>query len=182
MYGIVNNAIESLVKANFGDENWEVVLRKSNIGIDYFLNSQPYDDAVTFALAAAVSEVNQLPISEVFRVFGEWWVLKTGQEKYGYLMEAGGDSLKDFLLNLPDFHNRIMLLYPKLTPPEFKVTNVAENSLHLHYYSKRIGLQEFVHGLITGLGKMYKVSVNVTMIASREENNDHEIFKISWQE
>ena len=28
MYGIVNNAIESLVKTNFGDKNWEAVLKK----------------------------------------------------------------------------------------------------------------------------------------------------------
>ena len=80
MYGIVNNAIESLVRTNFGDEKWEIVLEKSNIGIDYFLNSQTYDDTVTYALAAAVSEVNQMPIGEVFRVFGEWWILKTGQD------------------------------------------------------------------------------------------------------
>jgi hypothetical protein len=180
MYGIVNNAIESLVKANFGDENWELVLKKSNIGVDYFLNSQPYDDSITFALANAVSEVNHMQIGEVFRVFGEWWVLKTGQEKYGYLMQASGETLREFLINLPDFHNRIMLLYPKLTPPEFKVSHIEMDSLHLHYYSKREGLQEFVRGLITGLGKMYNVPVNVLLICSRDENDDQEIFKINW--
>ena len=182
MYGIVNNAIESLLRTNFGDEKWEIVLEKSNIGIDYFLNSQTYDDTVTYALAAAVSEVNQMPIGEVFRVFGEWWILKTGQEKYGSLLESGGDNLKDFLIGLPDFHNRIMLIYPKLTPPEFRTSDLNGNSIHLHYYSKRTGLQEFVHGLITGLGIFFKVPVQVTIIASREDNNDHEIFKISWQE
>ena len=148
--------------------------------MDYFLNSQPYDDAITFALVEAVSEVNNMPIGDVFRAFGEWWVIKTGQEKYGHLMEAGGSNLKEFLLNLPDFHNRIMLLYPLLTPPEFKVTDVESNSLNLHYYSKREGLREFVHGLITGLGKMYKVAVTVTLICSREDNFDHEIFNIKW--
>ena len=180
MYGIVNNAIENLVKANFGDEKWQVILERSNIGMDYFLNSQPYDDAITFALAEAVSEVMQMPIGDVFRTFGEWWIVKTGQEKYGHLMEAGGNNLKEFLLNLPDFHNRILLLYPLLAPPEFKVTDVENSSLHLHYFSKRQGLKEFVHGLISGLGKMYKVPVEITLICSREDNFDHEIFKINW--
>jgi hypothetical protein len=50
-----------------------------------------------------------------------------------------------------------MLLYPKLTPPEFKVTDIEESSLHLHYFSKREGLQEFFRGLLQGLGKMYGV-------------------------
>lgn len=180
MYGIVNNAIESLVTTNFGAENWQQVLAKSNIGIDYFLNSEPYDDAITFALAEAVSEVNNMPLADVFRAFGEWWIVKTGLEKHGDLMEAGGDNLKEFLINLPDFHNRILLLYPKLTPPEFKVTHVENSSLHLHYYSKRTGLKDFVHGLILGLGKMYKIPVGITLISSREEFSDHEIFAISW--
>ena len=180
MYGIVNNAIESLVITNFGEENWQAVLKKSNIGVDYFLNSQPYDDDITFVLAQAVSEVNNMPIVDVFRAFGEWWIIKTGQEKYANLMEDGGSNLKEFLLNLPDFHNRIILLYPLLTPPEFKVTDVENNSLHLHYFSKRQGLKEFVHGLIIGLAKMYKVPVEVTLLCDRENNFDHEIFKINW--
>ena len=180
MYGLVNNAIESLVKSNFGEENWQLVLKKSNVGMDYFLNSQPYDDEITFALANAVSEVNNMPIGDVFRAFGEWWIVKTGQEKYGHLMEAGGSNLKEFLINLPAFHNRIILIYPKLTPPEFKVTDIESNSLNLHYFSKRTGLQEFVHGLITGLGKMFNVPVEVLLISSRENNFDHEIFKIKW--
>lgn len=180
MYGIVNNAIESLVKTNFGEENWQAVLKASDIGIDYFLNSQPYDDATTFALARAVSDVNNMPIEDVFRAFGEWWIVKTGQEKYGHLMEAGGSTLKDFLMNLPDFHNRIVLIYPQLTPPEFKVTEVKYNSLNLHYYSRREGLSEFVYGLITGLGKMYQVPVSITMTASRNAEADHKIFHIVW--
>ena len=52
-------------------------------------------------------------------------------------IESGGDNYKTFMLNLPAFHNRVMMMYPKLTPPEFKVTNVEEQSLHLHYFSKR---------------------------------------------
>lgn len=180
MYGLVNNAIESLVKTNFGEENWQEVLKVSNINIDYFLNSQPYDDEITFALAEAVSQVNKMPIEKVFHAFGEWWIIKTGQEKYGHLMEAGGSNLKDFLLNLPAFHNRILLLYPLLTPPEFKVTDVEQNSLHLHYFSKRVGLQEFVYGLIMGLGKLYQVEVDILLICSRDTDADHEIFKISW--
>ena len=178
MYGIVNNAIESLVKTNFGNENWQLVLKKSNIGIDYFLNSQPYNDDITFALAHAVSEVNNMPIGDVFRAFGEWWIVKTGQEKYSHIMEAGGNNLKEFLINLPDFHNRILLIYPQLTPPEFKISAIESNSLKLHYFSKRQGLQEFVYGLIMGLGKMYKVEVTIS--STKDSIDNHEIFKINW--
>jgi hypothetical protein len=52
-------------------------------------------------------------------------------------MNSGGINLKEFLVNLPVFHNRIMLIYPKLTPPEFKVSHIETNSIHIHYFSKR---------------------------------------------
>lgn len=180
MYGIVNKAIEELVKSKFGDEKWEIIKERSGIDIDLFLINEPYDDDITYKLAEAVETEMNIPLEDVFIAFGEWWIVKTGQEKYGSLMEAGGKNLKEFLINLPMFHNRIMLIYPKLTPPEFKVSDVEENSMYLHYFSKRIGLQGFVKGLLIGLGKMFKTPVNIELIQSRGQGNSHEIFKLTW--
>lgn len=180
MYGIVNKAIEDLVIANFGEEKWEAIKERSGIYIDFFISSEPYDDDVTFKLAIAVSEEMNMTVGEVLIAFGEWWVIKTTSEKYTGLMQSGGNNLKEFLLNLPNFHNRVMLIYPKLTPPEFKVSDETENSIQLHYFSKREGLQEFVRGLIQGLGKMYKTPVTIELMQTRTEGSTHEIFKISW--
>jgi len=180
MYGIVNQAIEDLIKANYGDEKWEKVKERSGVNIDFFISNEPYDDNFTFRLAGAVSEEMNISLDNVLQAFGEWWILKTGKEKYGGLMEAGGNSLQEFLDNLPIFHNRIMLIYPKLTPPEFKVSNREENSIHIHYYSVREGLQEFVRGLLSGLAKMYNTPVEIELLESRMQGNNHEIFKVSW--
>ena len=180
MYGFVNKAIEDLVKTNFGEETWESVKTRSKVDIDYFISNEPYDDDITYKLAGAVGEEMDLPVSAVLQTFGEWWILKTAKEKYGGLMEAGGQDLRAFLVNLPIFHNRIMLIYPRLTPPEFKVSNAEESSIHVHYYSKREGLQEFVRGLLIGLGKMYNTPVEVELLQSRDDGSDHEIFKVSW--
>lgn len=180
MYGIVNKAIEELVKVNYGEEKWQAVKNRSGIDVAYFLSSEPYDDSITYKLAAAVSEEMNITVDQVLEAFGEWWILRTGKEKYGGLMAAGGNSLREFLINLPLFHNRIMLIYPKLTPPEFRISHVEENSLHIHYYSKRLGLQEFVRGLLQGLGKMYDTPVTIQLIESRDSGNDHEIFKVSF--
>ena len=121
-----------------------------------------------------------MSVGEVLTAFGEWWVIKTTQEKYPGLMESGGDNLKEFLLNLPEFHNRVMLIYPKLTPPEFKVSDVTENGLNLHYFSKREGLQEFVRGLLQGLGKMFNTEIKIELLQNRNEGSTHEIFRITW--
>ncbi|WP_130735773.1 heme NO-binding domain-containing protein [Flavobacterium sp. J27] len=180
MYGIVNKAIQDLVITNFGIEKWEKILQKSGIEEDFFISNEAYDDDITFKLAQAVSDEMKMPIKEVLIAFGEWWVVKTTKEKYGGLMESGGTTFKEFLINLPLFHNRVMLIYPKLTPPEFKISEISENSLNLHYFSKREGLQEFVRGLLQGLGIMFHTPATIELLQTRDSGNSHEIFKVSW--
>lgn len=180
MYGIVNKAIQDLVITNFGEQKWEDIRERSGIEEEFFISSEPYDDAITYKLAIAVSEEMNMSVSDVLITFGEWWVMKTTKEKYAGLMESGGSTLKEFLVNLPLFHNRVMLIYPKLTPPEFKVSEVSEKSLNLHYFSKREGLQEFVRGLIQGLGKMFNTPVEIELLHTRDQGDTHEIFKVSW--
>lgn len=180
MYGIINKSIESLVKENFGQDKWELIKQRSGTGFDFFVSTEPYDDDITYKLASSISEEMSIPLNEVFKTFGEWWILRTSKEKYGSLIEAGGNNLREFLINLPVFHNRVMLIYPKLTPPEFKVSEVTEKSLLVHYYSQRHGLQDFVFGLLTGLGKLYETKVDVTLIQEKKEGGSHDIFKVSW--
>ncbi len=180
MYGIINKSIEDLVKANFGHDKWEIILKRSGVEVDFFISNEAYDDAITYKLAGAVAEVMEMPLGDVLEAFGEWWVLRTSKEKYGGLMAAGGENLRQFLHNLPAFHNRVMLIYPKLTPPEFRISDVSDRSIYVHYYSRREGLQDFVRGLLQGLGKLYETPVEVALIGSRLEGEDHETYQVSW--
>jgi hypothetical protein len=68
-----------------------------------------------------------------------------------------------------------MLIYPKLTPPEFKVSHIETNSIHI-IFSKREGLQEFVRGLLQGLGN-YMVRWLLWNLQSRNEGSSHEVLK-----
>ncbi|MFC5624354.1 heme NO-binding domain-containing protein [Algoriphagus winogradskyi] len=180
MYGLVNKSIQELITTNFGEEKWDIIKLNSGIEIDYFISTEPYDDSITFKLAQAASEELNVSVDEILFVFGEWWILKTGNEKYGGLMKAGGNNLKEFLINLPLFHDRIMLLYPKLTPPEFEIAEIEENSLVLYYISKRDGLVGFMKGLLSGLGKLFETPVEIDHINSKENGHDNEVFKVSW--
>jgi hypothetical protein len=144
------------------------------------LSNEAYDDAVTYKLAIAASEVLGLSLTQVLIAFGEFWVLNTGKKKYGALMETGGSNLKEFLINLPNFHNRVALIYPNLAPPEFRISHLTEQGLQLHYHSHRPGLKEFVRGLVQGLSKLYDTPTKIEIIASRDEGHDHEIYAITW--
>ncbi|MFN8165106.1 MAG: heme NO-binding domain-containing protein [Bacteroidia bacterium] len=180
MYGIVNKVIRELVVANYGEAKWEAIRKKSGVTIDLFLSNEAYDDTITYKLAIAASEELNVSTDQVLHSFGEWWVLKTAQQHYGSMMSAGGKNLREFLINLPNFHNRVSLLFPKLSPPEFRISNLKEHSLHLHYYSGRPGLNQFVHGLVSGLAKMFNEEIVIQHIDSRDKGLDHEVFLIQW--
>lgn len=180
MYGIVNQAIEDLVRETFGENVWEKVLATSGVEEKYFVSTEPYSDDVTYKLAGAAAEVTGLSVQEVLRSFGEWWILHTAKEHYGGLLKAGGSQLAQFLRHLPAFHDRVALMYPRLTPPEFQVSNETEKSIYVHYKSQREGLQDFVHGLMVGLGKFYDTPVQVTHLHDRQAGNGYDIFEVSW--
>jgi len=180
MYGIVNKAIEGLVTENYGPDVWQKVKIKSEVNVSNFVSNESYDDSVTYKLAVAASEVLEAPVHQILFLFGEYWILKTGLQHYGSLMQAGGSNLGEFLLNLPNFHSRVMLLYPNITPPEFKISVLGDRNIELHYYSTREGLTDFMHGLISGMGKMYNENPTITLKNSRANGLDHDEFSITW--
>lgn len=180
MYGVINKAIEEFVNENYGEQSWLRIKAASGIDIDFFVSNEPYDDSVTYDLAVACAEELKLTVPDVLFAFGEYWVLNTSMRKYAAMMESGGKDLFDFISNLPSFHNRVSLIYPNLTPPEFNVTDAGEGKLKLHYYSKREGLESFVRGLLHGLSKMFNEPISVELMRSRSAGGDHDEFVITW--
>ena len=178
MYGLVNQAIQGLVTDNFGAESWIKIKERAGVTDETFLSNKIYDDSVTYNLAGAASHVLDMPVSDVLHAFGKYWVLKVGQQKYGTLMRSGGDSLMEFLVNLPNFHSRVMLIYSDIRPPEFKIEKTGDLKLLVHYYSTREGLTDFMAGLIAGLAEMYKTEVTITCVNSRAQGHDHDVFEV----
>jgi hypothetical protein len=180
MYGMVNKALEEMVCDAHGEEVWEKIKLKAGVEVDVFISQEGYPDEMTYQLVGAASEVLNAPAADLLEAFGGHWVLKTAVKGYGHLMTAAGSNLKEFLVYLPNFHTRISLIFPHLNPPRFLCSEVAANSLNLHYYSDRPGLAPFVRGLVKGLGQHYKTEVTVEQTGFRGPDLDHDVFKVNW--
>ena len=180
MYGLVNRAVEDLVVSNFGEEKWEAIKAKAGIDIDAFISNQGYPDEVTYQLVGAAVEVLGMSADQVLIAFGEHWVLKTAAENYGPMMKSGGRTLSEFLVNLPNFHTRVAMIYPNLKPPHFKCSDITPTSLKLHYFTHRPGLTMFVVGLVQGLGKLYNTSMTCAVAERKDAGADHDVFDVTW--
>lgn len=181
MYGLVNKAIEDLVRRNHGDEAWERIRRRAGAEDSVFIGMRAYPDKVTYDLVAAASAELGVDADALLEDFGEHWVLYTAAEGYGELLALGGSSLREFLLHLDELHTRVGLTFPELRPPSFHCTDLQEGSLRLHYQSERPGLAPMVVGLLRGLGRRFDTDVDVRRVARREDGAPHDEFLVEYR-
>ncbi len=181
MYGMINRAIKDLVLAKFGREVWQRVCERAGIEVDVWVGNESYPDAETYSLVSATSEVLNIPADTVLGAFGEHWVLETTRTEYGGMIEAGGRSFRDFLINLPNFHARIELIFPQLVPPSFRISDLEDRSCKLHYYTQRPGLAPFVVGILRGLAQLFGEKMELTVVSARDAGDDHDVFQLTWQ-
>lgn len=180
MYGLVNRAIEDMVRTHHGDEAWDRIKRKAGVDVEAFISMESYPDAVSYGLVGAASEVLGQPAEALLEAFGEHWTLYTAQQGYGQLFRAGGSSFKEFMQNLHALHTQVGHSFPDLRPPSFWCTEVTDSSLRLHYQSTRLGLGPMVIGLVRGLGTMFDTDVTITPDRRRADGADHDEFVVRF--
>lgn len=179
MHGVVNQAIEGLIIERFGNETWEEILIAANCQDTTFYNNQNYPDSITYDLAINASKILNIELNAILFEFGKYWVLTIAKQKYEVLLRSVGNNLFDFLIQLPNFHSRVMLYYPNIVPPEFKVNQIDANKVYLYYYSKRPGLYPFVTGILEGLKIFFDANCTITMLDSGNEDEYHKnVFEI----
>ena len=180
MYGLINNAMQSMIRGKYGDDQWDKIQATSGVPEDSFLTMRSYDDAITYDLVDAAAEVLGESVEACLEMFGEYWVLEIATKVYGPLMDASGDGMMEFLGNMNTLHDRITGTFLNYTPPEFEVEELGDQRYRIHYISVRKGLVPFVVGLLRGLSLRFTSELE---IHSQEEvdvdEGTHAIFEIS---
>ncbi|MEP5568010.1 MAG: heme NO-binding domain-containing protein [Halioglobus sp.] len=180
MYGLINNALQGMIREKFGEEQWEKVFEASGVPADSFLTMRSYDDKITYDLAFAASDVLGAPVATCLEMFGEYWVLETASKSYGPLMDAAGGDIVEFLENLNALHDRITSTFLNYRPPEFQIKKLPSGTFDIHYHSEREGFVPFVVGLLKGLAQRFGNSMEILKVTEEDvPQGVHAIFEIS---
>ena len=182
MYGLINKAVRDLVVSRFGEAKWDEIRCKAGVEDADFVSMEKYPDDTTYRLVGAASEVLNTPAEQVLELFGEYWTVYSAEAGFGQMLEFAGSNFVDFLRNLDNMHTRIALTFPKLAPPSFRISDVTDGSLKLHYYSKRPGLAPLVVGMVKGLGKRFGIPVATRLEHPRGDGRDHDEFLVLYGE
>lgn len=169
-----------MVVAKFGDQVLEKIRLEAGVNEEFFISNQTYDDKITYDLVQAASKVLELPIEELLKAFGHHWVLVTATKGYGPMMDAAGRDFESFMMNLPTFHARVVLIYPQLRPPRFVCSKTGDRQLELQYESDRQGLVPFVFGLVEGIAMKFDCKVLITPTGSQQAQGSFTL-RVQWE-
>ncbi len=178
MYGLVNRALQQLVRSQHGEIVWNEIRAKAGVDHEVFMRMDSYPDEMTYRLVAAASDVLARPADEMLREFGRYWTRYTMDEGYGALLSALGGTLHEALAALDAMHARVTLMYPELKPPTFKISSDDPSRIRLEYRSHRRGLAPMAIGLIEGMGERYGVRVAIDHLQARDDTHDYDLFEI----
>ena len=178
MYGLVNRAVEDLVKQMKGDDGWRRVCAHAQVGSDGFVAVRSYPDDVTHRLVGSVSREMDLPAEKVLEAFGEYWILYTAEQGYGDMLRSAGAGVREVLGNLNDMHGRIETAFPEMTLPYFFVEDVGDDEFELIYESSRDGLAPMVIGLVRGLAGRFGQRVEIDHVEGRAPGSPRDRFRV----
>lgn len=179
MYGLVNRAIKGCVVEQFGEPTWLKIQEKSKTNASHYVTMNSYPDELTFNIIAVACEVLEVETKTLLHAFGRHWVLNTANREYGHLMEFSGADLRTFLINLDQMHEQVAITFANLRQPSFSLEEKDGETL-LHYRSERTGLTEFVVGLLQGLSEHFNEPLDVSLVSSRLDGADHDVFRLKF--
>lgn len=180
MYGLVNKAIRELVIETAGEESWEQIAENVNHLEGDFVAMYPYEDKLTYDLVSETAKMLGKDENDILMIFGKYWINYTKKSRYGDLLDFDNQSFVEIIDSLDFLHDRIKDMMPDLNPPKFSSKRINSNRLELTYESHRDGMMPMLHGLILGMGELYKLQLSFKVVKEMSESDRQAVVEISW--
>ena len=173
MHGLINKGIRNLVITHHGVEVWRKIKKEAGINDMVLISMENYEDKLTFRIVEVTAKILGKTGSEILNEFGKFWVTYISEQGFGDLIKLAGRNFPEFMSNLNNIHLRMGSTYQGICPPSFTSTTIDDSTMKLEYFSSRKGLAPFLMGVFIGLGKLFKLKIDVSQI--EEENKTIEL-------
>lgn len=161
MYRIINKAVPDHLFTHHREDTGQQMKRKTGAEDEIFISTKSHPNEVTHELIGATSEVLGQSTAKIVKIIGHGrgCVLEAALNSCGRLLSIGRRTLEEFLKNLPNFHTRVVTMFPAQQPPRFDCTEVKPT------VAERLILE-----------------VKITHEASKGCAENHDAIQIAWKE
>lgn len=169
MKGTIHYCLEEAIKEKFGEEEWMQCLEHCGYPEDHSYMMKIRDDIdekESIDLFVKCSEALNIPLGNLFDVFGEYWCVEYAPSLYGAFF-IGINSSKEAITKLDWVHDRVTKHIENSKPPRFVYDWLDENKLQLTYKSSR-GLIDLFISLVKGLNAKFGDHCAITKLSDSQ--------------
>lgn len=179
MYGMIHRAVRQMIYDQLGEEAWQALERKLDIGPTELLTAMVYDDEVTFRIVGEASARLNLSIDECLFAFGQYWIKYAESGSLAPIMNFTGATLPSFIDNLDRLHLAVGAAMPGARLPNFTMLEHDAGRIVVEYRSERTGMDQFVSGLFHGLMLKFHTKGSVSLL---NRTDGALVFEILYQD
>ena len=126
MYGLLlQNLAEYVIKV-YGDKKWKEIKDSLKIEQDDFDMGDTFPESQLIKMGKKALQVLGMKDEEFYEGMGIYFIELTRSLGYGEFMKALGRNIRDFLLNLDNFHDYLKFTFPRMKAPSFFVEEETE--------------------------------------------------------
>lgn len=148
MHGLINQAIERFARDTYGDDAWEALTRRIDLGFCEFEAMLRYDDQVTEAVLNGLTEALGKSREDLLEDIGTYLVSHPNAHAVRRLLRFGGADFVEFLHSLDDLPARGRLAVPDLELPQLVLREHTGQQFALTVVAPRPGGFRFGHVVI----------------------------------
>lgn len=152
MHRLVNRSIEVFLRDTYGERLWEQVADASGVDARGFLPNRPYPETRTHALIRAATAKLDKPEAELLEDLGAWLARL---ESIRRLLRFSGRDFREFLLNLFELPDHVLMVIPDLGMPRITVTQEGDDGVRLRLPGDAIEWTSAIAGIVRAMADDY---------------------------
>ncbi len=169
MHGLINRSIQCFLRDTYGQQVWDKVASRADLGPEGFEAMLSYEADLTEAVIDAATDELGKPRDALLEDLGTYLVSHPNVEALRRLLRFGGTTFEEFLHSLDELHDRARLAVPDLEMPQLELRDHGATAYTLLVHHSHPGFGHAMVGVLRAMADDYGALVLLEWQGRRNE-------------
>ncbi|MEM6729239.1 MAG: heme NO-binding domain-containing protein [Pseudomonadota bacterium] len=155
MHGLINRALQCFLRDTYGEELWNRVMERADLGFTCFEAMLHYDEEITGQVLDLAAQQLSKAREDLLEDLGNYLVSHENTEALRRLLRFGGVDFLEFLHSLDDLPGRARLAVPDLVLPSLELTEIGAQEFKLICGNDIPGFGHVMMGVLRAMADDY---------------------------